>query len=190
MYNWIGVDYGSKMAGTTAVCYAHNEQLILQQSLVKKDADAWLSETIKKSNYHNVYLDAPLSLPKAFFSKGTDFFYRDCDRLCSAMSPMFLGGLTARAMKLQHQESHLTFLETYPGYLAKKVLLIKDQYLKKEKYATHLDQYLSDVLPIPLLEMPTNWHQVDAILCWISGWRAHQKIGLQIGDPEEGIIHV
>ena len=106
------------------------------------------------------------------------------------MSPMFLGGLTARAMKLQHQESHLTFLETYPGYLAKKVLLIKDQYLKKEKYATHLDQYLSDVLPIPLLEMPTNWHQVDAILCWISGWRAHQKIGLQIGDPEEGIIHV
>jgi len=189
-YNWIGVDYGSKMAGTTVICYVDDGHLDLKQSLKKEDADSWLQGEISKIGLSDIYFDAPLSLPGAYFGKGDNYFYRLCDRECGAMSPMFLGGLTARAMKLKANMTRYKFSETYPGYLVRKVLMLSEIYLKKKKYEGQLDQYLKATLPLPLLHLPSNWHQVDAILCWISGWRASKDQALVIGDIEEGVIVV
>ena len=34
-----GIDYGSKLAGTTVICFAHNKHLEFIQSEKKQDAD-------------------------------------------------------------------------------------------------------------------------------------------------------
>jgi len=189
-YDWVGVDYGSKLAGTTVICYAYDSHLLIKQSQKKEDADTWLHSEISNIGFSDIYFDAPLSLPGAYFGKGDNYFYRLCDRECGAMSPMFLGGLTARAMKLKANMPRYKFSETYPGYLAKKVLMLSEIYLKKKKYEGQLDHFLKKTLPLPLTHLPSNWHQVDAILCWISGWRAYRDEALVIGDIEEGVIVV
>jgi hypothetical protein len=97
----LSIDYGSKLAGTTAVCFEKNNQLHLAQSVKKQDADAWLRQLISTKKPAAVYIDAPLSLPGVYRGEGSDYFYRAGDRAVGAMSPMFLGGLTARAMQLR-----------------------------------------------------------------------------------------
>ena len=189
-YNWIGIDYGAKLAGTTVICYVSDDQLHVTQSEKKKDADAWLQKVISQIGYSNIYFDAPLSLPGAYYGKGDNYFYRLCDKECAAMSPMFLGGLTARAMKLKSLMSLYNFQETYPGYLVRKVLMISEIYPKKKKYEGQLDDFFYNELPIPLYKNPENWHQVDAILCWMSGWRYSRNEAVIIGDPDEGVIIV
>jgi predicted nuclease with RNAse H fold len=108
-----GIDYGSKMAGTTVITYNQDNVLYQRSSVKNGDADAFILDCVTELQPGQIYIDAPLSLPLACFGKGTDFFYREADRKLKAMSPMFLGGLTARAMKLRLQltemELQLTF---------------------------------------------------------------------------------
>ncbi|MEO1517559.1 MAG: DUF429 domain-containing protein [Bacteroidota bacterium] len=186
----VGIDYGSKLAGTTVLCWEQDGQLHYQQSEKKKDADQWLIQLIQELSPPEVFIDAPLSLPAAYHGKGEDFFYRDCDRELRAMSPMFLGGLTARAMKLRHLLSpqQIVFQETYPAELVRNLPDLKECYLKKKAMRADFLDKLQQLLPHPIHTMPTNWHQADAILAWMSGWRHQQNKAKQIGRPEEGLI--
>lgn len=187
---WLGIDYGSKLAGTTAVCYDKGDGLVFVQSAKKQDADAFLAQLFSELRPQKIFFDAPLSLPAAYFGKGEDFFYRQCDKETKAMSPMFLGGLTARAMKLAAQFPQITFRESYPGYLIRTVWSYKELYLKKEAYDNRLaDQIIKDY-NLKIKEPPTNWHQLDALVCWISGLRDQKGDVLKLGDKEEGLIYV
>jgi len=187
---WIGVDYGSKLAGTTAICYDKGDGLTFLQSEKKLDADAFLIQVINELGPSEIFFDAPLSLPAAYFGKGDDFFYRKCDKETKAMSPMFLGGLTARAMKLAAQFPKVTFRESYPSYLIKIVWNYKDLYTKKETYNNRLaDQLISDY-KLEMKQTPVNWHQLDALACWLSGLRYQEGSVVKLGDEEEGLIYV
>lgn len=193
---FVGIDYGAKLAGTTALCYLKEGQLQLEQSEKKKDADAFLIEHLNAIKPKCVFIDAPLSLPMVYSKaqEEADFFYRKADRLTKAMSPMFLGGLTARAMRLKHQLSkqEITFYETYPAYLVREVLEKPVTYNKKKKetliaFWTLLKSYL----PFENIEAnPQNWHQVDAVLAWWSGWRYLNKQSFILGEEKEGQIIV
>lgn len=88
----LGIDYGSKLAGTTAICYQEGDALTIIQSEKKQDADRFINDTVESLKPEQIFIDAPLSLPAAYFGNGDDYFYRDCDRQLKAMSPMFLGG--------------------------------------------------------------------------------------------------
>ena len=188
--NFIGIDYGSKLAGTTVMVYAEKGALIIQQSEKKQDADAFIAETVGFVKPSFVCIDAPLSLPSAFFGNGADYFYRACDKACQAMSPMFLGGLTARAMRLKNQLMPYRFYEVYPGYLARKVLSLDEVYNKKKKPSTEAWTTLSEKVQMPLPEGLNNWHQFDAILAWLTARRINMGEALVIGDPEEGQIYI
>ncbi|WP_158607156.1 DUF429 domain-containing protein [Pontibacter oryzae] len=124
----MGIDYGSKLAGTTAVAMVKDNQLHLWQSQKGQDADTWLLELIRELMPKVIYIDAPLTLPSAYYqtpqNPDADFFYRQADREVRAMSPMFIGGLTARAMKLRLKLAHegIAMLETYPSQAAKVLL--------------------------------------------------------------------
>lgn len=184
---FIAVDYGSKLAGTTVICFAKNGQLHFLQSEKKKDADVFLIEKIQALNPEKIFMDAPLSLPGVYSNKGDDYFYRQCDRAVNAMSPMFLGGLTARAMKLRAGFPNLPFYEIYPAHLV-RVLFPKNKFYKKD--LTAFSEILKNKLPINFILPPVNWHQVDAILAWLSGWRFEQQKAILFGDKKEGIICV
>jgi predicted nuclease with RNAse H fold len=192
-----GIDYGSKMAGTTAIAYlSPQEEVIIEQSQKKSDADQFLKNKLSELPIKQVFIDAPLSLPAVYrFGLGEhkDYFYREADRSLQAMSPMFLGGLTARAMKLKDSFSSesVAFYETYPGYLAKLLELPKDQYKKTKTEPESLKSLLisSSKFPFPIPNI-MNWHQYDAVLALISAWRFFNDQALVFGNNTEGQIWI
>lgn len=189
----IGIDYGSKLAGTTVLACVEDNAIQFHQSRKKQDADQFILDLLEArpgSSY--VFLDAPLSLPAAYYGRGDDFFYRQADKSVQAMSPMFLGGLTARAIRLTHQlrdANHQVF-EVYPGHLA-RIFGLKPKGYKKEKDALNsLSDSLASAFPYPMEAFPRNWHQFDALLALLTGFRFLQKQHHTFGHPDEGCIIV
>jgi len=181
---FFGIDYGAKKAGTTAICFEKDGFLHISSSIKDKDADAFIQNYIEKLKPSQIFIDAPLSLPLAYYNKGNDFHFRECDRLTKAMSPMFLGGLTARAITLKQQNPTIEFYESYPKMLCEELQL-------KLNYKKDIQNFLAQlklIFPHKLLHNPKNWHEVDAILAWIIGFRYQKQKAIAIGNTEEGLI--
>ncbi len=194
--NIAGVDYGSKLAGTTVIAHLEGQMLSFYNSIKKKDADAFLLTWVREHTPTHLFIDAPLSLPGVYRAPDQydDYFYRQADREVRAMSPMFLGGLTARAMKLKRalSRSDLQIMEIYPSKLA-DLLEIRELGYKKKK--AHLEGVLHKLAnELSSYQWPaeaiSNWHQVDALLALLSGLRYLEGAHLTFGDEEEGRIIV
>ena len=180
----VGIDFGAQMSGNTVIAYIIDEKIEFDQVAKKQNTDSWLKATIKEIKPEIVYIDAPLSLPKAYYGNGQNFHYRSADIETRAMSPMFLGWLTARAMSLKSQFEGTHFFEVYPAYFQSKI--IQSNHYKKD-----IDKFLSDLLkkiPLPLANTPDNWHQMDALMALTSGLRHQKNKHLSIGETNEGII--
>lgn len=179
----IGIDYGSKLAGTTSICYKSNNEINLLISDKKQDADEFITRFLLDNEIDYVFIDAPLSLPLAYYDKKhSDYFYRKCDKESKAMSPMFLGGLTARAMRLKNTHSNIEFIETYPKLLAQEIDIMN---YKKNKliFVNSINEYFNLTL-----KEPKTWHEVDSILAYLSGERYLNNVHHSFGDTNEGII--
>ena len=186
---FIGIDFGAKLAGTTAICEVGEDGLLhFRQSLKKQDADAWLQEVLQEQRPSAVYIDAPLSLPGVYGGTGGDYFYRACDRQVNAMSPMFLGGLTARAMRLRSCFMDIPFYEIYPGHYVREHLPEAVNYKKSDLEA--FCRLLAAKLPLSWKHDPQSWHQADAALAWFSGWRHRHGLASSFGDEAEGLIFI
>lgn len=190
----IGIDYGSKLAGTTCIAFQSKEkQIIVQQSLKKKDADQFILDFCGKQKNIIVMLDCPLSLPGVYTDSDNydNYFYRKCDLDLKAMSPMFLGGLTARGMRLKSQLEKLNVevFETYPSGLVNLWELKNYNYKEDKSAIPEFLEKLKAKYDFELREQLENWHQVDALLAFISGKRMLGGEGRIIGDEEEGLIY-
>lgn len=201
--NIAGIDYGSKLAGTTVIAFLNAQHEIeFAASQKNQDADHFILQWVAKHQPNHIFLDAPLSLPGVYQNKTTfnDYFYRMADKAVQAMSPLFLGGLTARAMKLSADltEFQVITLEVYPAYLAKTLALDKHLYKKQREHMLPLFRQLQPALsslisqPIQLHhdESILTWHHFDAILALLSGLRYLNHQHLSFGDPSEGLIIV
>ncbi|MCX7743646.1 MAG: DUF429 domain-containing protein [Flavobacteriales bacterium] len=189
---WIGIDYGAKTAGTTCVAWEENNELHVVVSEKGEDTDAWLEAIIKIYKPDFICIDAPLSLPGGFYNKSDNFFYRKCDQELQAMSPMFLGGLTARAMRLAYiwKLNGISVYEVYPKGLVYKAY---EDLIFCYKMKDQIPEFLFRLKKKLKINIPDNihtWHQVDAILAWISGWRISKGKSIIFGQLEEGTIHV
>lgn len=186
MKNIIGIDYGSKLAGTTAICYEKKGTLCLMQSHKKKDADMFIKRFCEERQPDHIYIDAPLSLPGIYtgVKDCNNYFYRKADVEAQAMSPMFLGGLTARAMKLTSELPAMCY-EAYPKMLV-NTLNMATHYKEDLKLFA---QYLRKAFPeIVFPDAVDNWHQADALLAYMIGLRHQRGESLVYGDPTEGQI--
>ena len=192
MNNFCGIDYGSKLAATTSICFQEDNKIKFLQSDKKKDADKMIALFLENHKMKQVFFDAPLSLPKAFFGEGEDFFYREGDRIIGAMSPMFLGGLTARAMKLKttFEKTGISFFEAYPGGLAKELNIKEKGYKKDSEQLIPLTEFISKNFDLKLEKHPSNWHQFDSLLAFVIGIRFNANQALFFGNEEEGGIWV
>lgn len=188
----IGIDYGSKLAGTTAISYLDKGAVHTVISVKNQDADNMILEFVAaRPKLQSVYIDAPLSLPAALYGKGNNYFYRKADAALKAMSPMFLGGLTARAIRIKDllQLQEINCHEVYPGGLVRSDEKLKNSYSKKDPAAIKgFMQALEPLLPVAIGNTPTSWHMVDALLCWWIGYKHQHQIHTAIGDVDEGII--
>lgn len=188
-----GIDFGAKLAGTTALTSIQNSKFNILQCKKGEDADAWLLEQIHKLKIKTVFIDAPLSLPPAYLDEASvEFFYREADRTLGAMSPMFLGGLTARAMKLKRilNAQKISVFETYPAALVRELLPASAFYKKDiEKFRKEL-RHKTMIHDLPSLPKLTTFHQADSLLAWLSGYRHLHYQSKSFGSSEEGLIFI
>lgn len=193
----IGIDFGAKKAGTTVIARLYEYNKVDFHACEKgEDADKFLFDFIQQNeDIWLAYIDAPLSLPKIYrngMGEG-DYFYRQADRSTGAMSPMFLGGLTARAMKLKahFNQKGIKLVETYPAKLA-QVLGLKEQGYKTDNEL--IDEMCEKVKELSLFKFENsevkNWHYFDALLCLYSAKRFEMQAAMVFGDDEEGTITV
>ena len=210
---YVGVDFGSKLAGTTVICYCDEQgRLAFHESEKKRDADVFLLNHFRadmkcpaprtahykdrgEMKIHQVFIDAPLSLPGVYkeLVDCDNYFYRKADVELKAMSPMFLGGLTARTMKLKKQleEIGLEVYEIYPAALARKLDLQNHNYKKGKAAIPTVVNVILELLPLKVdISEIRTWHHVDALLAYLSGYRFQQQIHEQFGCQDEGIIIV
>jgi len=182
MILFAGVDYGSKKAGTTVISWKSPDGMVVMQSEKNKDADNWLLDIVLEKKIKNLFIDAPLSLPKAFYNPAAnaDFFYRECDRSTNAMSPMFLGGLTARAIALSNKlkDCQVNTIEVYPAQLRR---LLGDEWMSLLTAYTGLNNEFI---------LTSNNHVRDSLLAWLSGYRFNQNTHSMYGISDEGVIVV
>jgi predicted nuclease with RNAse H fold len=194
MMDFVGVDYGSKLAGTTAICFETEGGLRFKQSDKKQDADVMLLDFFEKHNPGKVFIDAPLSLPKAFFDDhADDYFYRKSDREVKAMSPMFLGGLTARAIQLANRPAckQIRFFEAYPRGLVNELSkTYPDLGLFYKSEIGKFTEKLLDIFQIGLKFHPKTWHQADAMLAYFVGVRHSKNQHRTYGEEDEGLIYI
>lgn len=186
----IGIDFGARTAGTTVVCRRERGLFHFSRCAQGEDADTWLDNEVRALAPQAIYIDAPLSLPGAYFGKGNDHFFRQADRLAGGMSPMFLGGLTARAMRLAQRwrASGMEVHEVYPAALVRQ----EWDYLRIPSGKTiprHKLRLMAGLFTLPSPE-PKDRHEADAWLCWISGHRHRNGMALRLGDEQEGSILV
>jgi len=188
-----GIDFGAKLAGTTAITYIENFKFKIRQSKKGEDADVWILKQIENLTAKMVFIDAPLSLPAAYFnSESTEFFYRKADAALGAMSPMFLGGLTARAMKMKRvlNSQNIKVFETYPAALVRQLIPHTKCY-KNDIIGFRKElQNITNTLKLPTLPRFTTFHQADSMLAWISGYRHLVHQSNIVGSPEEGVIFI
>ncbi len=187
-----GVDYGSKFAGTTAIAWLADGGIHLAQSVKKGDADAWLMDQLLTLHVKIMFIDAPLSLPSVYSNPdradGDDYFYRAADRAAGAMSPMFIGGLTARAMRLTEALLPMESVEVYPKLLAQEMNLTDIGYKQKDGDLKACCDRIEEALNVPFEGVPDNWHALDAVLALYTGIRWLDGRAKRFGELEEGLI--
>jgi predicted nuclease with RNAse H fold len=190
-----GIGYGNKYAGTTVICYNSAHKVRFIESSRNTDADAFLLTELAYLRPDVIMIDAPLSLPGVFWLGDGygDHFYRKCDRELKAMSPMLLGGLTARAINLRKCMNGMgtRMLETYPRKLVEIMGLPDDEYKNDTKDLIPLLGQLVRTLGVRInVQQVTSWHHFDALLAFLSGIRYLENKAKVYGIPEEGMISV
>ncbi|MBK9276123.1 MAG: DUF429 domain-containing protein [Flavobacteriales bacterium] len=184
----IGIDFGARTAGNTVICLRERGLFRFERTPRGDDGDAWLQRRVAELTPAAVYIDAPLSLPGAYFGRGDDHFFRHADRQAGGMSPMFLGGLTARAIRLagQWRTSGIAVHEAYPAALVRhswEFLHIRSG----RAIPRHKLRLMAGMCMLPPPE-PHDRHEADAWLCWVIGHRHRRGEALHFGQPDEGLI--
>lgn len=189
-YYW-GLDFGANRSGNTALAISDGRQIDFYQSRPKESADDWLEEMLVLFPPKIIAVDAPLSLPAGWCGGDGDLFYRGCDKELQAMSPLFLGGLTARAVKMARKlrELGINVIECYPKGFVNH--LLKGVYPEVGDDFGNLMYHLPpEHQTVTINNQPVNEHQLDALICLIIAFRYAEKATMKFGKYEEGIIHL
>lgn len=190
-----GIDYGSKTSGFTCAAFLICNKVYLHQATKNQNADKWLMSLFEEYACSVVGIDAPLSIPGVL--RGLDGFsnyhYRMADLEAKAMSPMFLGGLTARAMELKDQIERMHYsrvIEVYPKLAAMELELDMKRYKKDRGYLKECLVKITEKVKWSIDQSDfTNWHQFDALLALISTEKFTQNTCSSLGNKEEGLIY-
>jgi uncharacterized protein len=190
-----GIDYGSKLAGTTVIAWQEQDRVHFRGSVKNQDADAMILAWAAKHMPSLIMLDAPLSLPAVYRGMAgfSDYFYRQADQQLRAMSPMFLGGLTARAMKLKAELTGMKVdvRECYPREVC-RLEGWRGVYGKAQKEPVEpFIALLLEKMALHLTEPPhLSWHHADALLALRSAQRLQSGHIQAFGDEKEGQIWI
>ena len=193
----IGIDLGSRLSGNTVLSIFDHGRVHFMRVDKNVCADTFSLNAVQHYHPQHVFLDAPLSLPGVYRGiKGCkDYHFRKADRELKAMSPMFLGGLTARAIELSEEmrSQKIPVFETYPRIMARKQGLESIGYKKGTSFLKACQDQLRAQLN-PEIKMESgemeSWHHIDAFLAMLSALAFAAGQPEVYGDKKEGLIHV
>ena len=194
---FFGIDYGSKLTGNTVIAILLDTRIIFMDVDKGIDADAFILNAADHFKPSHIFIDAPLSLPGVYkkIQRCNNYHFRHADIDLCAMSPMFLGGLAARAMELRDQLERLGIevFETYPRIMANRFSLqtkgykASNQGLKccrsqvVDKFSPEVDLNADDI---------TTWHHLDALMALMSAINFDQGCADSFGHEDEGLIFI
>lgn len=192
-----GIDYGSKYTGNTVIAILQEKEIFFLQVDKQVDADEFILNAAKHFSPGYIFIDCPLSLPGIYTKvEGCEsYHFRVADKELKAMSPMFLGGMVARAMELTNKLKSLncTVVETYPKILAHQLKMngkgYKGSSLGLKDCKRHLDKMLEKDFTLNTNDI-TSWHHFDALLSLLSAIRHTEGKSQAYGLPQEGEIVV
>ncbi len=192
-----GIDYGSKLSGNTVIALIQDNHIFFLEAEEKVNADEFISNAVEHFKPKLIFMDAPMSLPGVY--KGLEGFsnyhFRKADIETKAMSPMFLGGLAARAMELRDkfEAMNIEVKETYPRLMANRFDLKAFGYKSSKsalrECALHLKECIKEPLRFNSADLKT-WHHLDALLALMSALSYQCGDFCTYGDPREGQIYV
>ena len=165
------------------------------QAQKNQDADESLKVFMEKFKPQYIGIDAPLSIPGVLRElKGfTNYHFRQADLEAKAMSPMFLGGLTARAIEIASWfkgEWGTKVIEVYPKLVSQELLLDTKRYKKEVAYLPAAVQLLSRAVEWDLSNLNIdNWHQFDSLLALYATERYSNNKAQSLGNKQEGLIY-
>lgn len=188
MTEHLGIDFGARHSGNTALCRRERGLFVFERVAKGLDSDEWVEHRVLELAPTAVYIDAPLSLPGAYFGRGSDHFYREADRLAGGMSPMFLGGLTARAIRLAEgwRKAGIAVHEAYPSAFVRRSWEFLSISAGKA-IPKHTLRLMAGMCLLPPPD-PKDRHEADAWLCWVIGHRHQQGEARALGRADEGVI--
>ena len=185
----LGIDYGGKTTGNCAIAYISGKEIHSFQIPKSQNPDKEIIAFVKQKGIELVFIDAPLSLPMVYQNPtlGSNYHYRQADIETKAMSPMYLGGFTARAMELKNSLKEIEVKETYP----KQFLQLFDLKYSGEAAMKTLHAALAYTpTKLKLREDIKSKHQFDAILSLFSALRYAHKCHTTYGHEMEGLIYI
>lgn len=192
-----GIDYGSKLSGNTVIAIYRENDIFFMDVDTKVDADQFIQNAVEHFQPKLVFIDAPLSIPGVYKNLDgfDDYHFRIADREAQAMSPMFLGGLAARAMQLKAwlEAQTIEVIETYPRLMAKRLSLEDIGYKTDRSGLKNCAQRIKSCMRDPLnfnCKDLRTWHHLDALMALMSALSFRCGDFTTYGDPEEGMIYV
>jgi predicted nuclease with RNAse H fold len=190
----IGIDFGAQLAGTTCCAVKHiaTNTVTILTSTKGKSADLFIYDSVKKFKPILVGIDAPLSLPLFYTNpqQYSDNNFRYCDRELSAMSPMFLGGLTSRAMKIRYEleQQNIQCIEVYPKAFVKKHSLDLLGYKESKEYIPNCIEAVKKIVNVSVKDPLSTWHMFDSLVAVAITEHYYAKNADSVGN-EEGYIY-
>lgn len=197
METFFGIDYGSKLSGNTVIAVLQEHQVMFLDIAPKVDADMFIRNAIGHFKPELVFMDAPLSIPAVYTNTPgfNNYHYRVADIETKAMSPMFLGGLVARAMELkgEMEQMGIEVFETYPRLMANRFNLKEIGYKSSRSALRECALQIKECLKEPIKFTSgdiATWNHLDALLALMSAMSFRAGDYHVYGDPEEGLIYV
>ncbi|MCH8555192.1 MAG: hypothetical protein LAT76_08545 [Schleiferiaceae bacterium] len=194
---WAGVSLGGKYTGDSALAIYSNGQILIVQPDEGVDSDAFSTQVIEQFAPEIITIDAPITIPGALTKTSGcfDYHFRQADKECGCISPMIIGGRTARAIELKSVWEKLgkEVYETSPRLLARDFGLREMGYRKTGLHLRNCAALLKASFnpDINLAERDiSNWTRLDALLALMTAMKIETKTATSIGNPEEGLIWV
>ena len=193
-----GIHFGSKLAGNTVISLMKQNKIYFFDVDEDVDADVFIYNAAKHFNPDVIFINAPLSIPGAFkdVCGCQDYEYREADKKVKSISPMIIGGITARAMRLKDKlEAELStkVYETNSKAQANNYELLAKGYKNKSlnlvTCRNHISEQLNNRLMFRCQDIKT-WDHLDAMLSLVTAMRFISGQALPYGNTEEGLIYV
>lgn len=193
-----GIAYGSKLSGNTVISIMKNNKIYFLDVDENVDCDEFILNAARHFKPEIVYINAPLSVPAVYkcVNGFKDHQFRKADKELCSISPMIIGGVTARAIELKEKleaELETKVYETCSKSQAKNYCLDQHGYKKNGLHLVscrnHIGAQLSKKVMFDCTDVKT-WNHLDAFLSLITAMRFVMGMANSHGDPDEGLIYV